>query len=70
MCLPEQLIDIKKLLLSEPKSDPTKSPLMNWKRLGPLTLADIIKNTDQEPDFNSDKIKIKTIKFGKAVGYG
>lgn len=43
---------------------------MNWKRLGPLKLADIIKNTDQEPDFNSDLVKIKTIKFGKAVGYG
>ena len=38
--------------------------------LGPLTLQEIIDNTNQQPDFSDEDLEYRTEKFNNLVAYG
>lgn len=60
---PKQQFQVVTLLNSEPELNPDESQkaLQNWKKFSPLTLDDIIKNSNLKIDFDNAGIEYKQI---------
>lgn len=68
----KEVIEINDVLKSEIKIDPikNKASIDTWNKLGPLTLAEIFKNCNSEPEFNDDQVEFKIVDFGNGIKQG